>query len=68
MECVVLGHRDDGWAGFQWSGEEPEGMFEPEEAEEAGAKWEGDELVTCDLVALRRNYAASDEEWLPDSD
>ena len=23
---------------------------------------------TYDLVALRRNYAASDEEWLPDFD
>lgn len=67
MERVVLGHRDSGWAGFQWSGEEAEGMFEPEEAE-VGAKWEGDELVTYDLTALRRNYAASDEEWLPDSD
>ncbi len=33
-----------------------------------GAQWEGDELVTYDLEALRRNYAASDEEWLPDSD
>jgi hypothetical protein len=43
-------------------------VFEPEEAEEAGAKWEGDELLTYDLAALGRNYAASDEEWLPDSD
>ncbi len=33
---------------FRWSGNEPPNLHEVEWAEELGAKWEGDELVTYD--------------------
>ena len=66
---VVLGRRrSDGWAGFQWTGAEPPGMFDPAQAETLGAIWEGDELVTYDLDELRHTFEHLRDDWIPDSD
>lgn len=46
---MVLGTRgDSSMVRFKWSGNEPDGLSDVEWAEELGAKWEGDELVTYD--------------------
>lgn len=66
---VVLGRKAPGtFAGFQWTGREPEGLYEVEVAEELGAAWEGDELVTYDLETLRYAVGRAEDGWLPDSD
>jgi hypothetical protein len=41
---------------YRWTGSEPNGMYEVEVAEELGARWEGDELVTYDLGGLSALY------------
>ncbi len=46
---VVLCRKGKSMVKFLWTGAEPSGMFEVEVAEELGARWEGDELVTYDL-------------------
>jgi len=65
---VVLGRRTDDWAGFRWSGAEPPGMYDPEQAEALGAVWEGDELVTYDLDGLRHAHEHIRDPWVPDQD
>jgi len=65
---VVLGQREDTFAGFRWTGAEPEGLSDPEEAEAMGAIWEDGELVTYDLPSLNRQYEHSGEGWLEDND
>ena len=50
---VVLGRKENSMVGFHWTGAEPEGMYEIDVAEELGARWEGAELVTYDIEALR---------------
>jgi len=68
-ERVVLGRRTpDGMVRFQWTGEEPEGMDSPEFALMCGAVWEGEELVTHNLPALRHNVLHSLDQYLEDSD
>ena len=68
-ERVVLGRRDDStWVGFQWSGAEPAGLSEPDEAEALGAVWEGEELVPYDMPALSREWQHAGENFLPDVD
>lgn len=52
MERVVLGRREDSMVRFRWSGDEPGALNDVELAEEMGATWEGDELVTYDLPGL----------------
>jgi hypothetical protein len=65
---TVLGWRTEGWAGFRWSGAEPPGMYEPEEAIALGARWEGDELVTYDAEDLRQAFQRLADPWVPDQD
>lgn len=66
---VVLGRRrPDVWSGFQWTGVEPPGMFDPAQAEALGAVWEGDELVSYDLAELRHAFEHLRDDWVPDSD
>lgn len=70
-ERVVLGRRDNvnPMVPFHWSAEAPHTLNEVEWAEELGAKWEGDELVTYDyptLTALLEYYEKN--EYLPDND
>lgn len=49
---MVLARKDKGMVGLRWTGAEPDGMYDVELAEELGAKWEGNELVTYDLPGL----------------
>jgi hypothetical protein len=71
-ERVVLARKEDTFAGLSWTGEEPEGLIETEEAEAMGAVWEGDELVTYDIEAMNRTFrmASESEEtgYRPDND
>ncbi len=70
-ERVVLGRRNkvSTMVPFHWSEEAPLGLNEVEWAEELGARWEGDELVTYDyptFVDLLKYYEKN--EYLPDND
>lgn len=68
-ERVVLGRKDDsGWVDFQWTGKEPEGLGDTEEAEALGATWEDGELVTYDLPSLTRQFEHSGDGWMEDND
>lgn len=68
-ERVVLGRKDDsGFVDFQWTGVEPEGMYDPEQAIALGAEWDGDELVTYNQEALEHNWSRMGDGWLEDSD
>lgn len=49
---TVLARKDRGMVALRWTGAEPDGMYDVELAEELGAKWEGNELVTYDLPGL----------------
>jgi hypothetical protein len=53
---------------FQWTGAEPEGLDSPEFALSCGAVWEGDELVTHNLLAFEHNVLHSVDGFLEDSD
>ncbi|MGH9039358.1 MAG: hypothetical protein ACRDZ3_03920 [Acidimicrobiia bacterium] len=67
---MVLGRKPSGgFVKVQWTESAPEGLYRLEEAEELGARWEGDELVTYDLddfVDLFGYYQRN--EYLPDND
>lgn len=70
-ERVVLARRNKvgTMVPFHWSEDAPPGLNELEWAEELGAKWEGDELVTYDyptFVDLLSYYEKN--EYLPDND
>ena len=66
---VVLGRKDpSSFVGFQWTGEEPEGLSDIEVAQSIGAVWEGDELVTHNLEFFRHNWRHREDGWLEDSD
>jgi hypothetical protein len=66
---VVLGHKDPStMVGFQWSGSEPEGLYDTEEAVALGAVWEDDELVCYNLAALEHAHRHHSDEWMEDSD
>lgn len=68
-ERVVLVRRTDNIARHRWTGAEPEGMYEIDVAEELGARWEGDELVTYDLPGLVALYEYhKNNEYLIDND
>ncbi|MGH9279102.1 MAG: hypothetical protein ACRD12_13480 [Acidimicrobiales bacterium] len=67
---VVLGRRDRmSMVGFKWSGKEPSSLDSPDDAQELGAKWEGDELVVYDypgFLELLEYYEKG--EYLSDND
>lgn len=66
---VVLGRTDDStFVGFQWTGAEPEGLNDAEEAVALGAIWEGDELVTYDLQALHHATTHEADGYMEDPD
>jgi hypothetical protein len=70
-ERVVLGRRDkfSTMVPFRWSDEAPPGLNDVEWAEELGARWERDELVTYDypsFTGLLEYYEKG--EYLPDND
>ena len=66
---VVLGRKDPfSWVGFQWTGEEPEGLNDPKQALALGAEWEGDELVTYNKPSFDHNFSRVRDGWMEDSD
>jgi hypothetical protein len=66
---VVLARRDPLVpVGFQWTGREPDGLYEVDLARALGAIWEGDELVTYDLAAFTHTFRHYGEEYLADPD
>jgi hypothetical protein len=70
-ERVVLARRNkvSTMVPFYWSDDAPLGLNELEWAEELGATWEGDELVTYDyptFIDLFEYYGKN--EYLPDND
>jgi hypothetical protein len=70
-ERVVLARRNKvgTMVPFYWSSDAPPGLNDVEWAEELGATWEGDELVTYDYSTLSDllEYYESDQ-YLPDND
>ncbi len=68
-ERVVLGRNDPGsWRGFEWTGQEPEGMYDTDMALASGAEWDGDELVTYNKPALDHAFTRMRDGWMEDSD
>jgi hypothetical protein len=66
---VVLARRENSMIGLRWTGAEPSGMYEVDEAIELGAKWEGEELVTYQLEDMLELYEYySDGAYLSDND
>lgn len=66
---VVLARKERSMVRQRWTGAEPDGLSDPEVAEELGAKWEGDELVTYDLEGLTQLLAYhTGNEYLIDND
>jgi hypothetical protein len=69
QERVVLARKaPDTMVGFQWTGAEPEGLADPDEAVAIGAVWEGEELVCYNLQNFEHAYEHYSDEWLEDSD
>ncbi len=69
-ERVVIGRKGaSSFTKVQWTDECPEQLNDLEYAEELGAKWEDDELVTYDLPAMKEfiGYYEKDE-YIPDND
>jgi hypothetical protein len=68
-ERVVLARKTpDSMVRFQWTGAEPEGVDSIDFAVSCGAVWEGDELVTHNLLAFEHNVRHSPDGFLEDSD
>jgi hypothetical protein len=66
---VVLGRKDPmTMVGFQWTGEEPDGLNNIEMALALGAVWEGDELVTNNQTEFTHNFSRLRDGWMEDSD
>lgn len=54
--------------GFRWSGAEPEDLNDVQLAEELGASWEGDELVTYDMASLVWQMEHMTDDYMQDND
>lgn len=66
---VVLARKESSMLHYRWTGEEPEGLSGPEMAEDLGALWEGDELVTYDLEGFTQLLAyQSGDQYVIDND
>ncbi len=66
---VVLGRKDPTTlVGFQWTGVDIAGLYDPDQALMLGAVWEGDELVTYNLAALEHNVRTQNDRLLEDPD
>jgi hypothetical protein len=70
-ERVVLARRDNfnPMVQFRWSADAPAGLNDLDWAEELGARWEGDELVTYDYPTFSDliEYYEKDQ-YMPDND
>jgi len=69
-ERVVIGHKgSSSMVQVKWTEDCPPGINDLEYAEELGAQWEGDELVTYDLEAMKQLSEYYEEDaYLPDND
>jgi hypothetical protein len=68
-ERVVLVRKEKSMTKYRWTGAEPTGMYDVELAEDLGAKWEGNELVTYDLEGFHGLYEYhQNDEYLIDND
>ncbi len=68
-ERVVLVRRTNSMTPYRWTGAEPAGFYDVEAAEELGARWEGDELVTYDLPRFLALYEFhQNDDYLIDND
>lgn len=66
---VVLARKDSlSWVGYQWTGDEPEGMHDVKQALSLGAEWDGDELVIFNKPAFDHNFSRLRDGWMEDSD
>ncbi|CAN5184505.1 hypothetical protein BH18ACT4_BH18ACT4_11400 [soil metagenome] len=68
MTRVVLGRRNKSMVGFRWSGAEPADLNDVALAEECGAIWEGDELVTYDMATLEFQMKQLSDDYMFDND
>jgi hypothetical protein len=60
-----VGPVDGGW---QWTGAEPQNLQSIGFAQDAGAVWEGDELVTYNLAKLAHDVEHHPDGYMEDSD
>ncbi len=66
---VLLARRESSMVPYKWTGVEPQGLDDVETAQELGASWEGDELVTYDLVGLSQLFEYhQSNDYLIDND
>lgn len=70
QERVVLAHKgSSSMVPVYWTDAAPATLNEVEAAEELGAKWEGDELVTYDLPGFTELFEYYEgDEYMPDND
>lgn len=54
--------------GFRWSGNEPDDLNDLELAEELGAVWEGEELVTHNMASLLWGLEHLKDDYMFDND
>lgn len=54
--------------GFRWSGAEPKDLNDVKLAEEFGAIWEGDELVTYDMESVVGQMEHMSDDYMYDDD
>ncbi|MEO6122051.1 MAG: hypothetical protein ABIW46_01525 [Acidimicrobiales bacterium] len=67
-ERIVLGRKENSMIGFRWSGAEPEDLNDVALAEEFGAIWEKDELVTYDLASVVWQMEHMSDDFMYDDD
>lgn len=66
---VVLARAEKSMIRYRWTEAAPEELPDPAVAEELGATWEGDELVTYDLEGLTQLLAYhTGNDYLIDND
>lgn len=54
--------------GFRWSGAEPKDLNDVRLAEEFGAIWESDELVTYDMASIVWQMEHMSDDYMIDND
>jgi len=69
-ERAVLARKgENSMVKVRWTDDAPQALNDVEEAEELGAKWEGNELVIYDLPGFEELFDYyENNQWLPDND
>lgn len=66
---IVLVRREKSMTRYRWTGAEPDGLFDVELAEDLGARWEGEELVTYDLEGFQEAFEMQQsDDFMIDND